>query len=57
MARRLRKRNDEERDPRITRIDAKKLHSDKRKSFALIRVIRGQIRLFSLVFIRVHSWL
>ncbi len=42
------------RGPRITRMDAKK-DSSKRKSFALIRVIRGQISLPLLfVSIRVH---
>ncbi len=42
--------NGEEGGQRITRIDAKILR--KRKSFAVIGVIRGQIR--SVCFIRVH---
>jgi hypothetical protein len=35
-----RRTNDEEAHPRITRMDAQK--SEKKKSFAFIRVIRGQ---------------
>src|SRR6266487_2086683 len=46
--------NDEKRSPRITRIDAKE-KPRKRKSFALLRVIRGQA--WSLCFIGVHSCL